>query len=274
MVVTEAASRVGSRLIRRSAIAMVAAVFLTGCASTQYMGISFRPGAADPAVQALAAKAQGGDKQSQYELGRWFEGSTDPDGRKKAIMLYRISATPRGGARLLYLPGASGVTTSVVSTGPLINANESAKIRLRQLSMSAKPDGSQEYSDTDVSREESWVKFKVKASELTSSEELDSAACVDFRYELEDLYESEILDCQAYRYEFQYRSKMHIVYDFEISIPIEVAKERGYPTNLVDPVELGLDSALGKYFIIEGRLLKREGVRSEAILIENVRGIR
>jgi hypothetical protein len=97
---------------------MAAALLLSGCASQQYMGVSLKPGGADPAVQALAARASTGDKQAQYELGRWFEDSTDADGLKKAIKLYRIAATPRGGSRMMYTPGPSGVTTSVVSMGP------------------------------------------------------------------------------------------------------------------------------------------------------------
>lgn len=110
------------------------AALSSGCASNQYMGISLRPGGADPAVQTLAVKAQSGDKQAQYELGRWFEDSTEPNGLKKAIKLYRIAATPRGGMRLLYVPGPSGVTSSVVSTGPKIEAYEPAIARLRIIS--------------------------------------------------------------------------------------------------------------------------------------------
>ena len=97
------------------------------------MGVSLKPGGADPAVQALAARASTGDKQAQYELGRWFEDSTDADGLKKAIKLYQIAATPRGGSRMMYIPGASGVTTSVVSMGPEIEGDEAAKVRLCEL---------------------------------------------------------------------------------------------------------------------------------------------
>lgn len=111
------------------------AALSSGCASNQYMGISLKPGDGDPVAQALAAKAQSGDKQSQYELGRWFEDSTDPNGLKKAIKLYRIAATPRGGTRLLYTPGASGVTTSVVSAGPRIEGYGLADRRISALTL-------------------------------------------------------------------------------------------------------------------------------------------
>ena len=106
---------------------LAAALLLSGCASQQYMSVSLKPGGADPAVQALAARASTGDKQAQYELGRWFEVSADPNGLKKAIKLYQIAATPRGGSRMMYTPGPSGVTTSVVSMGPEIEGNELAQ---------------------------------------------------------------------------------------------------------------------------------------------------
>ena len=112
---------------------LAAALLLSGCASQQYMGVSLKPGGADSAVQALAVKAQGGDKQAQYELGRWFEDSTDADGLKKAIKLYQIAATPRGGSRMMYTPGPSGVMTSVVSMGPEIEPYGLAKERLAVL---------------------------------------------------------------------------------------------------------------------------------------------
>lgn len=114
-------------------VLLAAALLLSGCASHSYMGVSLQPGGADPAVQALAVKAQGGDKQAQYELGRWFEDSTDADGLKKAIKLYQIAAIPRGGSRMMYTPGASGVTTSVVSSGPKIEPNRAALDRLALL---------------------------------------------------------------------------------------------------------------------------------------------
>lgn len=113
----------------------VLVLLLGGCAADSYMGISLKLGGADPALQALAVKAQQGDKQSQYELGRWFEQSKDPNGLKNAIKLYRIAATPRGGTRLLFVPGASGVTTSVVSTGQRVEPHKAAEERLRSISL-------------------------------------------------------------------------------------------------------------------------------------------
>jgi hypothetical protein len=114
------------------------------------MGVSLKPGGADPAVQALAARASTGDKQAQYELGRWFEDSTDANGMKKAIKLYQIAATPRGGSRMMYTPGPSGVTTSVVSMRPKIEGNELAQKRLRQVTLS--PEIENEFSNIGHSK--------------------------------------------------------------------------------------------------------------------------
>jgi hypothetical protein len=117
---------------------LAAALSMGGCAGQQYMGVSLKPGGADPAVQALAVKAQGGDKQAQYELGRWFEDSTDADGLKKAKRLYRQAASDSGGSRLLLVPSSSGLTTSVVGMGPKIDGNEAAQARLRQFTLAQK----------------------------------------------------------------------------------------------------------------------------------------
>jgi hypothetical protein len=114
---------------------MAAALLMGGCASQQYMGVSLKPGGADPAVQALAARASTGDKQAQYELGRWFEDSTDANGMKKAIKLYQIAATPRGGSRMMYSPGPSGVTTSVVSSGQYVGGLFEATQRLEAIAV-------------------------------------------------------------------------------------------------------------------------------------------
>ena len=82
----------------------------TACAPrSQYMGLDLRPSsniASD--VRALAQKAQAGDKQAQYELGRWFEASTDADGLKKAIKLYRQAANDSGGPLWVYTPSPGG----------------------------------------------------------------------------------------------------------------------------------------------------------------------
>ena len=109
---------------------LAAALLMSGCASQQYMGVSLKPGGS---FQAMAVKAQSGDKQAQYTLATWLEDSTEPNGLKNAIKLYQIAATPRGGSQLMFTPGPSGVTTSVVSSGPKIEAHVLAKERLSVL---------------------------------------------------------------------------------------------------------------------------------------------
>ena len=127
--------KTNAKLHGLSVLLLAAALLTSGCASHSYMGVSLKPGGADPAVQALAARASIGDKQAQYELGRWFEDSTDSDGLKKAIKLYRIAASDSGGSRLLLVPSSSGLTTSVVGMGPKIAGNAAAQTRLQQLTL-------------------------------------------------------------------------------------------------------------------------------------------
>lgn len=143
------------------------AALSSGCASNQYMGISLRPGGTDPLVQTLAVKAQGGDKQAQYELGRWFEDSTDPKGLKKAIKLYRTAATPRGGTRLLYVPSISGVTTSLVNTGQKIDGHNLSSIRLDTLKIDR----------PSATRQKSKVWFR-KSSEQCKSISFKARSCL------------------------------------------------------------------------------------------------
>ena len=183
---------------------LAVALLISGCASQQYMGVSLKPGGADPAVQALAVKAQGGDKQAQYELGRWFEDSTDADGLKKAIKLYQIAATPRGGSRMMYTPGPSGVTTSVVSMGPKIEGNEAAQTRLPQLKVYENAQKEQKFEEI---HEFSNVSFKVKSSDLFLNEKSNDTACIEFNYELKQFYDLSDFKCEAYRYDFLYKSK-------------------------------------------------------------------
>jgi hypothetical protein len=57
---------------------MAAALLVSGCASQQYMGVSLKPGGADPAVQALAARASAGDKQAQQN-SNYFSGKLPSD---------------------------------------------------------------------------------------------------------------------------------------------------------------------------------------------------
>lgn len=77
----------------------------SGCATNQYMGISLKPGAADPAVQALATRASVGDKQAQLDLGiRLEEGVGVVANVDRAARLYSLAASESGGTLWVYLP--------------------------------------------------------------------------------------------------------------------------------------------------------------------------
>jgi hypothetical protein len=95
-----------------------AALLMGGCASQQYMGVSLKPGGADPAVQALAARASTGDKQAQLDLGiRFEEGAGVARDLTAAKKLYRQAASDSGGTIWVYTPpvgnGTSGRVVAV-----------------------------------------------------------------------------------------------------------------------------------------------------------------
>jgi TPR repeat protein len=69
-------------------LALAAPLTLAACAPTSYAGISLKPGAADPELQSLARRAQGGDKHAQLELGiRYEEGRGVPANLDRASYL-------------------------------------------------------------------------------------------------------------------------------------------------------------------------------------------
>lgn len=74
----------------------------SGCASNQYTRIPLKPGSADLVVQALAVKAQSGDKRTRYKLGCWLKASADPNFMKKAIRHCRQAASGGGGPLWVY----------------------------------------------------------------------------------------------------------------------------------------------------------------------------
>lgn len=92
-----------------------AALLLSGCASQQYMGVSLKPGGADPAVQALAARASIGDKQAQFQLGLAFENGLGLERNcRKAKALFRESGRDKTKSMYLYSPSIGGGTSSRV----------------------------------------------------------------------------------------------------------------------------------------------------------------
>lgn len=63
----------------------LAVLALPACAAGSYASISLAAGAADPELQALAARARAGDRSSQLELGlRFEEGRGVPRDRARA----------------------------------------------------------------------------------------------------------------------------------------------------------------------------------------------
>jgi hypothetical protein len=104
----------------------------------EYMGISLQPGAAEPALQALAARARAGDKQAQLELGiRFEEGSGISRDLLQARALYAAAAKDSGGTRWIYTPPVASSAPSVQPYGgqdPKIAGKAEAKRRLARLS--------------------------------------------------------------------------------------------------------------------------------------------
>jgi hypothetical protein len=111
------------------------ALVLSACAApSSYMGISLTTGAAASDLQALALRAQSGDKQAQLDLGVAYE-----EGRgvgvdlKRAEKLYRMAATTTGGTIYVYQPpvkpGAVGMMVQM-DIGPVVHGLEAAQARL------------------------------------------------------------------------------------------------------------------------------------------------
>ena len=116
---------------------LAAALLMGGCASQQYMGVSLKPGGADPAVQALAARAYTGDKQAQLDLGiRFEEGAGVARDLTAAKKLYLQAASDSVGTIWVYTPpvgnGTSGRVVPVQS-GPKQYGISEAQRRLKTL---------------------------------------------------------------------------------------------------------------------------------------------
>jgi TPR repeat protein len=86
-----------------------------GCATNQYMGISLRPGDADPTVQAVAALAATGDKHAQFQLATAFENGFGVERNcRKAKALFREASRDIGKATYVYSPSLGAGTSSRV----------------------------------------------------------------------------------------------------------------------------------------------------------------
>jgi hypothetical protein len=91
----------------------------------------------DNEVTALAARAEGGDKQAQLELGiRFEEGRGLHINLKQAERWYRRAATTKGGTKMVYIPSSrpgGAAMTVPVDQGPLVTGLPEAELRLRRL---------------------------------------------------------------------------------------------------------------------------------------------
>lgn len=117
--------------------AALAILALSACASSEYMGISLKPGAAAAELQELARRAQAGDKQAQLELGiRYEEGRGVARDIAKARSLYRLAAADSGGPVWVYVPSVvAGQQGRVAQVGerPGQRGLVQAKLRLEAL---------------------------------------------------------------------------------------------------------------------------------------------
>ncbi len=122
----------------RHALALLVITALAGCAvPTHYMGIALTPGAAPPALQGFAERAQSGDKAAQLALGIAFEEVQGvPIDLTRAKTLYRLAAANSGGTIYVYQApvrkgGRGGVIP--VNLGPVVAGLAEARARLAAL---------------------------------------------------------------------------------------------------------------------------------------------
>lgn len=111
-------------------------VGLTACASSSYAGIPFAPGTADPELQRLARRAQGGDKQAQLDLGiRYEDGNGVALDRRRAEELYRKAASGTAAVQHVHSPAVGKHGQARVIGSPRLKRSrlEEARVRLRGL---------------------------------------------------------------------------------------------------------------------------------------------
>ena len=100
---------------------------LAGCAGGGLSGIPQEPGAAHPALQALAQRADGGDKQAQLALGILYEqGRFLGQDLDRAENLYERAAKPSGGT--IYVNKPEGGASSLDKFDVLVTDTHSPQL--------------------------------------------------------------------------------------------------------------------------------------------------
>jgi hypothetical protein len=101
------------------------------------MGIGFATGAASTELQALAMRAQAGDKLAQLDLGiAYEEGRGVSVDLRKARTLYRLASADTGGTTWVYVPGTrkgEAGWVAPVDLGVRQSGLRKAKERLKRL---------------------------------------------------------------------------------------------------------------------------------------------
>jgi hypothetical protein len=196
-----------------------------GCSASSYVGIPLAAGAADSQLQELARRARAGDAHAQLELGiRFEEGRGVEADAERALTLYRRAA--RGGdlSRMAYVPGHSGrpgswtILSGGGGGGPGL---PEAEFRLFALTRS---EGARRVPAT-----------------LVDAGRSDPEVCRRLERALRQLYDTAPAECDAFPFDVRLPGGGAFrAYDLIVSIPGEVADDRGYSTNFVDPVTLAL----------------------------------
>ncbi|WP_375291537.1 hypothetical protein [Qipengyuania sp.] len=118
---------------------MTVATSFGACASQRYAGLDLRPGAAPADIQQLARVTQSGSKQAQLDLGiRLQEGRGIPVDHGKAARPFARVATDSAENRMLFVPAAGSLRSTIlpIRQGTKITRSAEARARLQTLESS------------------------------------------------------------------------------------------------------------------------------------------
>uniref|UniRef100_UPI0035CB07DD SEL1-like repeat protein n=1 Tax=uncultured Sphingomonas sp. TaxID=158754 RepID=UPI0035CB07DD len=126
-----------SREALQSALAILGLCAAAGCSAPLYPGLSLHAGGASSALQEIARRARGGDKQAQLELAiHYEEGRGVPRDAAQAARLYRSASADVGGPIQLYVHPVGAERAGRIITvqrGPRLVGLAEAKARLARL---------------------------------------------------------------------------------------------------------------------------------------------